>query len=67
MTRNNQSDNGDNGCDEQLPRPLVPLKEKCKECHYHADDTAYRLGTKVKDDASHETSKGNEKPLEGTV
>ena len=67
MTGYNQCDDGDEGGDEQLPRPQVALEEEGHERKDGADDAAHRLGPEVQDKPRQETAETDEQSLEGAV
>ena len=63
----NQGDDGDEGSDEQLPRPEVALQEERNGGEKGADDAADGLRSEMQDNTRHETAKADEQTLIGTI
>lgn len=67
MSRNNQSDDSNNGSNEQLPRPQIALKEKTDERERCAYDATYGLGPEAQDDTRNEATKAYDDTLKGAI
>ena len=62
-----EGNDGNDGGNEQLPRPEVALKEEGNGGEKRGNDAADGLGAEVQNDARHETAEANEQALIGTV
>ena len=60
VTRNDEGDDSDKGCDEQLPRPEVAPEEETDEGERRAHNATHRLGTEVQDKPRQETAETDE-------
>ena len=56
MSRDDESNNNDEGGDKQLTRPQVALKEERYGRKQRGDDAAVGLRTEVQDDARHKAA-----------
>ena len=67
MTRNDEGDDGDDSCDEQLPRPVFILEEESGKGKNGSNQAAVGLGTEAKDDTCDEAPYADEQSLEGAI
>ena len=67
MAWDDESDDGHDSCDKQLPRPKLTLEKECSECHNGTNKTAKGLWTETQDDSCDEASYADKQPLKSAV